>query len=179
MKLVNLFSILGLMAVVTACGSSQPTTGAMGNLAYNQSGYPYPQNTGYGALLIGGVKTVDATMYGNVLQATAYVNAGDRINVNLYGATYSVTAATCGSQWYNTVTIYNPPNGAPKPLTNVTVTLNGQVVNGSATASAAGQVVLTANLDPSVFPINCSALYNNQAAVPKVYVVNLGNAVTK
>jgi hypothetical protein len=182
MKLVNMFSVLSLLVLVTACGSSQPVTGAAGNAAYSPYGLnnTYPQNGSYGSLLIGGTRQVDVMQTGPVLQVSAYVNAGDRINVNLAGITHSVQAATCGSQWYNTVTVYNPPAGAmPRPLTNVTVTLNGQAITGSTVASAAGTVILTATLDGAIFGINCSALYNNQVAVPRIYTVNLNNAVTR
>ena len=179
MKLVKIFSVLGLVVMAAACGSSQPTTYGLNSYGV-PTGVPMPSGPGgTGVVLIGGQKMVDTRIYGNVLTATAYVNAGERINLNLSQATYGVYQATCGTQWYNTITVTNPPAGAPQPLSNVTVTLNGQVINGSTTASTSGNVTLTANLDPNAFHIRCTDLYNNQTATPVVYTVNLGYAVTK
>ena len=174
MKLVKIFSILGLVMMAAACGSSQPTTGALG--AYGVTGFP--QNGVYpgGSVLIGGVRQVQ----GNYLQASAYVNAGDHITVNMTGMVYNVAAATCGTQWYNTITLTNPPGGSTlTPLTNVSVTFNGQAINGSLVAPSAGTVMLTATLDPSPFHVRCSDLYNNQIGNVVAYNVNLANVVTK
>ncbi len=175
MKLVKLFSILGLVVMASACGSSQPTSTA-GYNAYGVPGYGYNTLPPGSTVLIGGITQVQ----GNYLQRSAFVNAGEKIIVNTTGVVYNVTSATCGSSWYNTIQLYNPPGGAAlTPLSNIQVTFNGQVVNGSLVTPTTGTVVLTATLDPSPFNIRCTALYDNQLANITGYNVNLMSAVTK
>ena len=171
---------LSLAAIMTACGSSQQQSGTIG---YSANGMYIPggvQGYSSGQVVIGGTQTVNVAQSGNTLQATGYVNAGDRINVNLTNLTYRVSSATCGTKWYNTITIQNPPAGmTPKALKNVTVSLNGQVITGSVVAPTAGMVTLTATLDPNDFHIRCTDIYNNQVAAPQTYLVDLSYAVTK
>jgi hypothetical protein len=181
MKLSKVLSVMGLIAVLTACGSSQPTNQTNGvvsplygyNNGYNSGYNPYANqngyNYGYGSPVFG----MSQTVYGNTVQLSAPVNAGERINVNLSAATYRAGVAYCDGKVFDT----SFSGGRERQLNNVTLTLNGQPITGTTQVTAAGTLVLTAYIEPG--SINCGWAYRYRPANVSSYIVNVGYAVTR
>lgn len=149
MKLVKFFSILGVVAVVTACGSSQPSTGVYGNIANPYGTNYYPQNgnntTGFGGgtVLVQGQTEVAATANGATVTYNFYVNAGDKPIIDLSQSKYQIYRTRCAG--FLTVTSNIHPMVA---ITNASLSMNGQPVASGAAAPAAGMMTFTAQLSP-------------------------------
>lgn len=174
MKLVNIVSVLGLVAMVVACGSSQPSTTAgfnsMTSPGYIQPGYVSP---GAGqaiynssGVLIGYKATVAIINHSTSVtngqslqfQAPTAVNAGDRIYINTNQSYYQIGTTRCLG-----VFNFNTNLRTPHPLTGASVTVNGQALSNGAVAPASGYVTLSAPL--SQLSANCEVL-NLQVFLP-------------
>lgn len=178
MKLVNMFSILGLVAFATACGSSQPSTNNFG--AYGNTGYPQYGNGGNysggqalynssGVLI--GYKHVTSLIAGTAsVQAgynaifSAQVNAGDKITLNMSNATYEIGSTSCLGGLVNINTNLHQSHSLP----SATLTLNGQAFSSGSVASSSGTLTLTAPL--SALSATCTV---------NSYLVTIPYGVTK
>ena len=170
MKLVNIFSILGLVMIATACGSSQPTTTALGGTTgYPQYGNTYGYGSYGGSLFSGPYGNGTVTSTSASYTASVPVNAGDRLNVNLSTVTYDVSAY-CGG----IINLYSNLIGGGIQEATASLTLNGQALNsGSIQAPAAGTLTLTVNANPA--SINCPL---GGHPVISGYQFFIGNVVT-
>jgi len=184
MKLVKSLSVFGLIAViVTACGSSVPTTviggynqGAVGGQSGNTiAGTPITSGgtvTGYEATsaILGGYQQV----YGNAINFTAQVNAGDKITVNLSSVQYIATEVECTGALHSIMSS-SSGLGSPQTLSGATVQINGVAVNpGTQTVTTSGTLSLSATLTNTyVCPTN------GPAATGLAFLVNFGTAITR
>ena len=178
MKLVNMFSILGLVALATACGSSQPSTNNYG--AFGNTGYPQYGNSGNysggqalynssGVLI--GYKHVTSLISGSAsIQAgsnaifNVQVNAGDKITLNMSNASYEIGSTSCLGGLVNINTNLHQAHA----LSSAALTLNGQAFTSGSIASSAGTLTLTAPL--SALSANCTVTS---------YLVTIPYGVTK
>jgi hypothetical protein len=193
MKFFNLLSVLGLVAMATACGSSQNNATYPYNYGAYGSGYGY--NTGYNGYGSGGMQT---PLYGSNGQIIGYkvrtpvlggyypnitgttfsqsvqVNAGDRLFVNLASASYGVSLAYCDGKLAD---MYKTGNQT-FPLTNMAISLNGQQIGGgyggAVTAQSSGSLTISATLNP--VNVSCGWLFGNHSAQVQSYFVNLGGS---
>jgi hypothetical protein len=191
MKLINVFSVFGLVATLVACGSSQN----VGNTPYGYGANGVGYQTGYvgagfqstgpqtplyqsnGQII--GYKTRTPVLggsypnvTGNTFTQSVQVNAGDRLFVNLASATYGVASAYCDGKVADKMTTGN----TSFPLSNASILLNGQAIDGGSsgvvTAQASGTLTIQANLNPVT--VSCGWLFKNRAAQILSYYVNLG-----
>ena len=195
MKLLNVISVLGSVAVLAACGANNQNGTynpyALNNgLNYNynpgmvQTNFPGMGMTGTQTPLyqngqIVGYKTRTPIMggvYPNVtdrnFQQQAQVNAGDRLVINLSRASYRVATAYCDGGLADKVTTGNKSFQLP----NISLLLNGQPLNvsngSSVTVPAAGTLTLQAQLNS--VNVSCGWLFKNRPAQIMAYSVDLG-----
>ena len=179
MKLVKIFSVLGLVLVATACGSSQPTTAFVGS---NTSSV-YPQNGNYGngqalynsAGQLIGYKSSTPIIYGSAqvqpsLDSSYFpmqVNAGDRISYNLIGSYYKIGSTTA---FINTTfhEIHSIPDGS--------VTFNGSPITSGTVVPTAGTVAISLSPLSAANTITSYLVYIPYG-VSKDYCTNTSGAV--
>jgi len=184
MKLVKIFSVLGLVLVATACGSSQPTTAVVGanTSAYSQYGNAYGngqalynsagQIIGYKSTttLIAGSGQAYAQS-GNGSYFPVNVNAGDQISYNTSGGAYKVGSTACLAGLITFTTNLN----TPYPLSDSMVTFNGQPIANGAVVPSSGVIAL------SLPPLSAGCTVSSYLVylpygVSKVYCTNTSGA---
>jgi hypothetical protein len=192
MKLVKLFSVLGLVTMMVACGSGQPVTGMYGNQYDPYGTYNYGQTGSIGGgqaiygsngQLIGykrqislfngqssyygstGAYLVPASSISNLtINSEVSVNAGEKIYFNPMNANYRINNSTCLGGIINTYGNINPPT----PITEGIISIGGEELANGMPAPTSGVVTLSAELSP------LSAMCTVQQ-----YIVSLKNAVYK
>jgi hypothetical protein len=177
MKFTNAFTILGLVLIATACGSSQPATGiANGYSPYGSTSYPTTGGTTYnsqalynsaGQLI--GYKSTSSLISGSTevastdFQTSVSVNVGEKISVNLANSYYTIGRTLCAG-----FITFNTNFRTHHAIPNATLTLNGQTFTSGSVAPTAGTLVFSTQLSP--LSANCEV---------KSYDLYLVGAVTK
>lgn len=134
--------------MMSACGSSQPTTAAYGAYnpygtgTYNQGGVTPGFNTG-NTVLVNGATEVAATANGGTVTYNFQLNSGDKPIIDLSQSYYKVYRTRCAGI-INVVSSFHPN----VPLTNATVSMNGQNIASGTAAPASGMATFTAQLSP-------------------------------
>ena len=169
MKKVQLLSLIGLAALVSACGNQNPNPAAYA--AYNnpygvngaQTGY-YPNNGFYNNGYNNGWYSQPVAVTGSIYQTQMQVAQGQAVN-------FSWGADIICDRKNNPFDTYEYKSGGR--VTNAVYTLNGSQVaaaNGVFVAPSAGTLIVVADLDAISGNLSCGWSGNRPYRVVRYWV---------
>ncbi len=159
MKILKGLSVLGIVAISSACGSSNntalvPTAGQVQTSTSTTgtaiSGTTVALQGGAGTMTVAPIAAL-VSYSPTAYTVSATVNAGDRINFNPAASSYNIYQATCSSG----ITANLNSSYSTQPQVPFTVTFNGQPITSGTIAPVTGTVTVSATLASSGHGASC------------------------